>query len=332
MKNFLDKFERFQPLMVLAAAGIGLLIGMNDAVAESLGGMEDPILMVLLFCIFLDTDYDEIGSAFKNYKFSLSALLMNFVWTPLFAAFLANTVLGGQHALQIALIMLLVMPCTDWYLVFTGLSGGNVTLSSALLPANLLCQLLLLPVYLSLFVHGGAAFSFWEMILDVVSVVGVPLILAILCRIALIRSSRLGSVSEWLESKGEVLEFCVMILVVITIFASEGSGLFENPQLYPMMFLALCIFYPVNFVLAYFIGKKTGLSWRDRVSLLFTTTARNSALSLSLAALMFANEPLVTLALLIGPVTELPVLAIETWVVKLIHDKKYPGENIRESD
>ena len=61
MKNFLDKFERFQPLMVLAAAGIGLLIGMNDAVAESLGGMEDPILMVLLFCIFLDTDYDEIG-------------------------------------------------------------------------------------------------------------------------------------------------------------------------------------------------------------------------------------------------------------------------------
>ena len=47
---------------------------------------------------------------------------------------------------------------------------------------------------------------------------------------------------------------------------------------------------------------------------------------------MFANEPLVTLALLIGPVTELPVLAIETWVVKLIHDKKYPGENIRESD
>ncbi|MGI6110032.1 MAG: arsenic resistance protein [Eubacteriaceae bacterium] len=331
MKGFLDKFERIQPLLVLAAAGIGLLIGQNPVIAESMGGLEDPILMVLLFFIFLDADYNEISSAIKNFKFTGTAVLMNFVWTPLFAALLANTILAGQHELQTALLLLLVMPCTDWYLVFTGLSGGNVPLSSALLPINLVLQLLLLPVYLTLFTHGGVGFDFWSIAVDLASVILIPLILALITRFMLIRSKRLGPVSSWLESKGEVVEFTVMMLVVLTIFASEGQGLFENPQLYPMMLLAICIFYPVNFCLAFFLGKKTGLSWRDRVSLIFTTTARNSPLSLTLAALIFPEEPLISLALLIGPVTELPISAIETWVLKVIRDKHHPEEIPPES-
>lgn len=60
--------------------------------------------------------------------------------------------------LILPLLMLLVTPCTDWYLVFTGAARGNLAVSTALLPVNFVLQLLLLPVYLQFL--AGAALSF----------------------------------------------------------------------------------------------------------------------------------------------------------------------------
>src|SRR5690625_6677730 len=47
--------------------------------------------------------------------------------------------------------MLMVTPCADWYLAFTGIAKGNVSLSTSVLPINLILQVVLLPVYLLLF-------------------------------------------------------------------------------------------------------------------------------------------------------------------------------------
>ena len=49
----------------------------------------------------------------------------------------------------------MVTPCTDWYLIFTGISKGNVALGSSILPLNLVLQLVLLPVYV--FLIGGSS-------------------------------------------------------------------------------------------------------------------------------------------------------------------------------
>ncbi|MBE9108390.1 hypothetical protein IQ273_03020 [Nodosilinea sp. LEGE 07298] len=47
--------------------------------------------------------------------------------------------------------MLMVPPCNDWYLVFTGIAKGNVSFATALLTLNFVLQMLLLPVDLALF-------------------------------------------------------------------------------------------------------------------------------------------------------------------------------------
>jgi len=60
-------------------------------------------------------------------------------------------ILSVHPAFWIGLIMLMVTPCTDWYLAFTGIAKGNIALSTAILPMNLILQVLLLPVYLLLF-------------------------------------------------------------------------------------------------------------------------------------------------------------------------------------
>jgi hypothetical protein len=62
----------------------------------------------------------EIKAILKSFSylyFSFSSLMINFIITPLFTFLLSNLFLAGQIDLQIGFIMLLVTPCTDWYLV-----------------------------------------------------------------------------------------------------------------------------------------------------------------------------------------------------------------------
>ena len=55
---------------------------------------------------------------------------------------------------------------------------------------------------------------------------------------------------------------------------------------------------------------------QDIVALNMTTLARNSPLSLAIAVVTFPEQPLVSLALVIGPLIELPVLSVISGILK----------------
>ena len=55
---------------------------------------------------------------------------------------------------------------------------------------------------------------------------------------------------------------------------------------------------------------------QDIVSLNMTTLARNSPLSLAIAVVTFPEQPLISLALVIGPLIELPVLSVISGILK----------------
>jgi ACR3 family arsenite transporter len=65
--------------------------------------------------------------------------------------------LPPDPALRLGVLLVLLVPCTDWFITFSQLGGGNVPRAIALTPINLLLQLLLLPLYLWLM--AGAELS-----------------------------------------------------------------------------------------------------------------------------------------------------------------------------
>lgn len=97
---------------------------------------------------------------------------------------------------------------------------------------------------------------------------------------------------------------------MVAMFASEGENLIQNPVLLLRMFIPLIIFFVVLLGLAQLAGRKMGFSKPDIVALNFTTLARNSPLSLAIAVATFPDRPLISLALVIGPLIELPVLSV----------------------
>ncbi|MCS7248924.1 MAG: hypothetical protein NZ840_11895 [Anaerolineales bacterium] len=307
--------EKAQPFLILAAVWVGIALGYVPEVAQSAGSLILPLLMLMLTGAFLHVPLRGFVNAFRFRRVAVASLVINFVWTPLFAYLLGWLFLRDQPAVWVGFLMLMVTPCTDWYLVFTGLSKGNLPLSTALLPLNLVLQLLLLPVYL--FVLAGAVFplDLGVVLESVVLALLLPFFAANVLRYFLVRYRSELWFEQRLLPSVQPAQIILLVLAIAAVFASEGQAIVQRPQILLQLLLPVSLFFSSNLALAFVVSKWLSSNYADYASLSFTTLARNSPIALSIAVVAFPNEPLVTLALVIGPLIELPVLALISQVL-----------------
>ncbi|MDK7669323.1 arsenic resistance protein [Cytobacillus oceanisediminis] len=305
--NFIEKFQTF---IILIAVGIGLLLGQFSFFEEHADSFIIPFLLFMLYGLFLTIPLKGLKNAFKNIKFLSTDVILNFLWTPLFAWGLGAIFLSEHPALWLGFILLLVTPCTDWYLIFTSIAKGNISLSTSVLPVNLILQVILLPIYILIFSGTIETVGVSTILESVVLVLLVPFILASLTR------NFLKKRQEILEKKiiplfasSQMLFLC---LAIVAMFASQGSYLLSNLEVIWLMLIPLSLFYMINFILAQTVGKVFKYNYEDTVSLSMTIIARNSPISLGIVLTAFPGQPLIALALIIGPLIELPVLALAT--------------------
>src|SRR5699024_11619120 len=144
-----------------------------------------PFLMIMLFGLFIMMPFGSIVLSFKKVRFFWTSLIINFIWTPLLAYGIGAVFLSDHPTLWIGFIMLMVTPCTDWYLVFTEVAKGNTALSTSLLPINLVIQVILLPVYLYLFFGTYETVGLGDIVQSILLVLVVPMVLASAARLTL---------------------------------------------------------------------------------------------------------------------------------------------------
>lgn len=299
--------EKFQTLIIMGAVAIGLAVGQLPFAAEYAEYTIVPFLLLMLYGLFLTIPLRQLREAFKNIRFLGASTLINFIWTPLLAWGLGAVFLSDHPALWIGFIMLMVTPCTDWYLVFTSIAKGNVPLGASVLPINLILQVLLLPLYLLLFSGTIETISMAALIESVLLVLVVPFTLAHLTRFIL-------------RTRKEVLEHKVMpffgraqivflSLAIVAMFASQGSYLLNNMDMVYILIVPILIYFTMNYMLGSAVGRMLRFTYEDSVSLHLTIIARNSPVALAIAVTAFPDQPVIALALVIGPLIELPVLA-----------------------
>lgn len=175
--------ERRQVWIYLAAIVGGLALG---SVAPGIGPRFEtllwPVLAALLYTTFVQVPLLHVRDAFRDGRFVLAILLGNFVLIPLLV-WLALRALPDDPALHLGVLLVLLVPCTDWFITFTQLGRGNTARAIAVTPLNLLLQLLLLPVYLWLMLPAAdfsAALQTEEMLPAALMLVGFPLVAAVL--------------------------------------------------------------------------------------------------------------------------------------------------------
>lgn len=286
--------------LIILAIIIGSITGIvSPTTGVAVGNFIDPTILVLVFLLLFEVPIKGVFKGAINIRFITIAWICNFILIPLIGFAVASLFLSGQTLFYTGLLIYFMAPCTDWYLGFTRLAKGNVELGAALLPINMISQLVLFPVYLLVFDTVVA----YEIDLSVlIQWFLQPLLAAVILRLCLQRYM------------AKLLPICKMLIpIVLTllvgqIFAANIYQLTAHLSMVPVMLLAIFVFFVLTYFLAEGVAKLAGLKYSEHCLLAFTTGARNAPLMLGLTTTVLPDQPLIYATITIGMLIEFPHL------------------------
>ena len=145
-----ERLERHQSWLYLIAISLGLGTGMaSPTTGERLEPLLWPVLGCLLYVTFTQVRLTRLSAGFSDWRFVTALLAGNFLVIPVFLSVVL--LLPLETAVQVGVLLVLLVPCTDWFISFTHLGRGDAVRAIAAAPLLLLVQLLVLPAYLWLF-------------------------------------------------------------------------------------------------------------------------------------------------------------------------------------
>lgn len=308
MTAFVRGMERRQVALYLAAIGCGALVGwLAPAVAPTLALTITPVLGLLLFATFLGVPLVDVGRSFRDLRFLGAVLAVNFLVVPV-VVFVLSRAVAADRALLLGVLLVLLTPCVDYVIVFTGLAGGARDRLLAATPLLMLLQIVLLPVYLLLF--GGS---------ETTGLIEVgPFLEAFLLLILMPLAA--AAVVQWLARRwppGRAIEAFMQALMVplmmITLAVVVGSQI-AAVGAQAAALLAVIPIYVVFLVVMVGVGVLAARLTRQDVpagrALVFSGATRNSLVVLPLALALPDSLALAPLALVTQTLVELVGMVI----------------------
>ncbi|MFE2365534.1 arsenic resistance protein [Streptomyces virginiae] len=279
-QGLVARMEHHQIPIYLGAMALGALLGRAaPAAGPGLEHAINPVLGALLFVTFLQVPAADLLRSLRDGRFLSAALVVNFVVVPLVVAAMF-TFLPADQAVRIGVLLVLLCPCVDYVIVFSGLAGGDSRLLAAT-PLLLVAQMLLLPGLLYLFMGPDLA--------DIVEVgpfleaflvfVVIPLALAWGLQAWAARTSTGQKVSDAATTTMVPLMAATLITVVASQVPKLGGSLGDVAAVIP--------FYAGFLVVVAFAGRTVARLFRLKVpaarAVVFTGATRNSLVVLPLA-------------------------------------------------
>jgi arsenite transporter len=296
-------------IAVLFAIGVGF--GLPDFV-PILEQLIDPVLAVLLYVTFLEIPFARIRRSFTNGRFMATTLGMNFLVVPVVAWGLTR-LLPQEPVLLVGALMVLLTPCIDYVIAFTGLAGGDAEQITATTPVLMLVQLVLLPLYLWLFIGPQVAEAvepgpFVEAFLVIIVL---PLALAWATDVWADRSE---TGESWQDTMGW-LPVPAMGVTLLVVIASQLARVYDSIGQIAAVVPVYVAFLVVMPLLARFTAGVLEMGVRKSRALVFTSVTRNSLVVLPLALALPSGYELAPAVVVTQTLVELTGMFILTRVV-----------------
>lgn len=289
---------------ILAGSGLGLAA---PSTATTVSNGIDLTLLVMISLLFFELRLDAVYRAFRNLKFLALAWGANFLIVPLIGFAIASLVLGGQPLLFSGLMIYFLAPCTDWFLGFTRMAKGDAELGAALIPVNLITQLLLFPLWLWLFTQHTGLVDFEAIPGVVAHWFLVPLVTAQIVRMGLQWFLPSAAFERLLSGIGQLIPI-VLAALIFQIFAANVGSIISNVEVFAHVALAVFLFFVATFLVGGALSRLGHLNYPQHALLSMTLAARNAPLMLALTAVAIPNQPLVLAVIVFGMLVEIPHL------------------------
>ncbi|WP_239318661.1 arsenic resistance protein [Kocuria marina] len=309
--------ERFQIPLYLAALAVGALAGWW---APCLGGLAapavTPVLAALLYVTFLGIPLRRVGEGLRDLRFMACLVIVNFAVVPVIVFALVRA-FSIEGPMLIGVLLVLLTPCIDYVIVFSGLAGAANDRLLAASPVLLVLQMLTLPLYLWSFLAPDVAVAVhWGTFAQALAVVIViPLVAAAVTQWAAARSP---VARRWGRLAGGAM-VPLMMLTLATVVASQIALVGSRAQALLPLVPVYVSFAALMTALGWAAGRLAGLRVRERRAVLFSGVTRNSLVVLPLALAAPDGTVLAPLAVLTQTLVELLVmLALVGLVPRLV--------------
>ncbi len=288
----------------------GALIGsFTPVTGEWLGNQVDYTLVALVSLLFLNVRFGALVQAIKNYRFLSIALVANFILVPLIGYGIASIFLPAYPLFMVGLIIYFMSPCTDWFLSFTRLSGGNIALGTTLIPINMTLQLLLYPIFIQWFTHNTVQIKADTIVSTLQQWFLLPFLLSVITHQVLCIFLQPDNFKRFLQFTDNATPW-VTTLLVFQIFAGNITTILEYHGVFTLMLLAIITFFILTFFLGEAFSRTFKLNYPEHALLTMTIAARNAPLMLAITMVVLPNQPLIYAALIIGMLVEFPHLTL----------------------
>lgn len=316
-----DRFEQYQGVCYLAVILAGLMVGRYfPGFASGLEAWLWPLLGALLYVTFTQIPLTRLRAQQVSPRFLVAAVLGNFVIIPLIVWGLVQA-LPENPGLRLGVMLVLLLPCTDWFISFAHLGRGDTALAVAFTPLSLLLQMALLPVYLVVFLgHAELAGLFRrELLLAFGGLILLPLTAAFITGVWVRRAPRRNVLVARLGD----LPIPLLALVLFVVAAGQVN---EVAGSLGLLIWLLPVF--VAFLVAAALLSRL-MAWGCRLPavqgrvLAFSFGSRNSFVVLPLALALPARFEVAVMVVVFQSLVELFGMLIFLWLVpnRLFPDK-----------
>ncbi len=258
-------------------------------------------------------------------RFLGTVIAVNFIVVPVVAFGLSRFV-AGDRALLLGAPLVLLTPCVDYVIVFTGLAGGARERLLAATPLLMLLQIVLLPIYLLLFAGP-----------DTVSMIEIEpfleafLVLIVIPLLAAVTVQWVGRRHRFGRAIEAVMQVLMVPLMMATLAVVSGSQIAAVGTRIASLLLVvpLYIAFPVIMVV---VGLSASRLARLEVpatrALVFSGSTRNSRVVLPLALALPESLSVAALAVVPQTLVELVGMVILVRLVPRLTGQRRAADKI----
>ena len=323
----LSTLDRFLPVWIGAAMGLGLLLGrlvpgLGDAIsAVQVDGISLPIaigLLVMMYPVLAKVRYDRLDTVTHDRKLLFAALFLVWVIGPALMFTLAWVFLPNLPEYRTGIIIVGLAPCIAMVIIWNDLARGDREAAAVLVAINSVIQVLIfaglawfyltvLPGWLGMN-QTALNISTWQIAKSVLIFLGIPLVAGYLTR----RYGEKAKGRQWYESTflpriGPWALYGLLFTIVI-LFALQGDQITSRPLDVLRIALPLLAYFAIMWTGGYLVGAALKLGYPRTTTLAFTSAGNNFELAIAVTIATFGATSGQALAGVVGPLIEVPVL------------------------
>ncbi|MFA7267410.1 MAG: ACR3 family arsenite efflux transporter [Candidatus Nanopelagicales bacterium] len=329
----LSTLDRFLPLWIALAMGIGLLLGQVipnlQASLDSvrIGDTSLPIaigLLAMMYPVLARVKYEDIGHLTGDRRMLWLSLVLNWVIGPALMFVLAWVFLADYPAFRTGLIVIGLARCIAMVLIWNDLACGNREAGALLVAINSVFQILgyallgtfyltVLPGILGLSTED-VTFSTWEITKAVLIFLGIPLVAGYLTR--RIGVARRGTTwyDEVFAPRIAPIALWGLLFTIVVLFALQGAAMIEAPGTIVRIAIPMLLYFAIMWFVSLAASRAAGLPYDRSATVAFTAAGNNFELAIAVSIGVWGVTSGQALTGAVGPLIEVPALVALVYV------------------